>query len=178
MGEFINTVDQLGDETVFNSIIEGTITELKDDTITTIASSCLSYLYGTLIKVDCPNATSIKGNTLSYNYDMKYVRTKATLIEGSAFRASYELTAVVLCGDTVCTLVHANAFYNCFHYNGTVDAKYNPDGLKDGYIYVPKALIEDYKVATNWATYADQFRAIEDYTVDGTIYGELDESKI
>ena len=32
-----------------------------------------------------------------------------------------------------------------------------------GYIYVPSALIEDYKVATNWSTYAAQFRAIEDY---------------
>ena len=34
---------------------------------------------------------------------------------------------------------------------------------KRGYIYVPKALIEDYKVANGWSTYADQFRAIEDY---------------
>ena len=32
-----------------------------------------------------------------------------------------------------------------------------------GYIYVPKALIDSYKTATNWATYANQFRAIEDY---------------
>lgn len=32
-----------------------------------------------------------------------------------------------------------------------------------GYIYVPAALIEDYKVAANWAPYAAQFRAIEDY---------------
>lgn len=32
-----------------------------------------------------------------------------------------------------------------------------------GFIYVPKALIEDYKVATNWIAFADQFRAIEDY---------------
>lgn len=32
-----------------------------------------------------------------------------------------------------------------------------------GYIYVPKALIEQYKVATNWVTFASQFRAIEDY---------------
>ena len=36
------------------------------------------------------------------------------------------------------------------------------DGLQ-GYIYVPKALLEDYKVATNWSVYADKFRAIEDY---------------
>jgi hypothetical protein len=46
------------------------------------------------------------------------------------------------------------------------------------YIYVPAALIEDYKVATNWSTYANQFRALEDYTVDGTITGDLDEAKI
>ena len=32
-----------------------------------------------------------------------------------------------------------------------------------GYIYVPANLLEDYKSATNWVTYADQFRAIEDH---------------
>lgn len=48
----------------------------------------------------------------------------------------------------------------------------------EGYIYVPRALIEDYKVATNWSAYADQFRALEDYTVDGTTTGALDETKI
>ena len=46
------------------------------------------------------------------------------------------------------------------------------------YIYVPSALIEQYKVATNWTVYASQFRVLEDYTVDGTITGALDESKI
>ena len=47
-----------------------------------------------------------------------------------------------------------------------------------GYIYVPRALVDSYKAATNWSTVADQFRALEDYTVDGTITGELDETKI
>lgn len=32
-----------------------------------------------------------------------------------------------------------------------------------GYVYVPSALIESYKTATNWSAYAEQFRAIEDY---------------
>ena len=45
-------------------------------------------------------------------------------------------------------------------------------------IYVPSALIEDYKTATNWSANADQLRVLEDYTVDGTITGELDETKI
>lgn len=39
-------------------------------------------------------------------------------------------------------------------------------------------LVDTYKADTNWSTYAAQFRALEDYTVDGTITGELDESKI
>lgn len=47
-----------------------------------------------------------------------------------------------------------------------------------GYIYVPSALVDSYKAATNWSTYAAQFRALEDYTVDGTTTGELDPTKI
>jgi hypothetical protein len=31
------------------------------------------------------------------------------------------------------------------------------------YIYVPRALVDSYKAATNWSNYANQFRAIEDY---------------
>lgn len=74
-------------------------------------------------------------------------------------------TLIIRRTDGVPLLANVNAFSNTMIANGT------------GYIYVPKALIEDYKVATNWTTYADQFRALEDYTVDGTIAGALDESK-
>ena len=49
-------------------------------------------------------------------------------------------------------------------------------------VYVPSALIEEYKVATNWVdlytSNPNLFHALEDYTVDGTISGEFDESKI
>ena len=41
-----------------------------------------------------------------------------------------------------------------------------------GYIYVPSALVEEYKAATNWSVYADQIRAIEDYP---EITGGVDE---
>ena len=47
-----------------------------------------------------------------------------------------------------------------------------------GYIYFPRNLVDEYKSATNWCVYASQFRALEDYTVDGTITGALDETKI
>ena len=47
-----------------------------------------------------------------------------------------------------------------------------------GYLYVPSAMVESYKAAENWSACADYFRALEDYTVDGTVTGELDETKI
>lgn len=48
----------------------------------------------------------------------------------------------------------------------------------EGFILVPSSLMETYKTATNWSVYAGQFRALEDYTVDGTITGDLDETKL
>lgn len=103
---------------------------------------------------------------------------RVTRIKSYVFYDCRSLKSVILRSTTICTLDSTTSFNNCCHYHGTVNATYNPNGDKDGYIYVPKALIEDYKVATNWVTYASQFRALEDYTVDGTITGELDETKI
>lgn len=94
------------------------------------------------------------------------------------FNRCYSLKQVILRAQSVATLANVNCFDYCYHLHGTVDASYNPNGDKDGYIYVPLALVEQYKVATNWTTFADRFRALESYTVDGTITGELDESKI
>ena len=53
--------------------------------------------------------------------------------------------------DGICTLSNDNGVSGSGIGKGT------------GYIYVPSALIETYKTATNWSTFADQFRAIEDY---------------
>jgi hypothetical protein len=49
---------------------------------------------------------------------------------------------------------------------------------QNGYIYVPQSMLTSYQNATNWSVYASQFRALEEYTIDGTINGELDNSKI
>lgn len=50
-----------------------------------------------------------------------------------------------------------------------------------GYFYFPRDLVASYKTATNWKVWSNRdtrFRALEDYTVDGTVTGALDESKI
>lgn len=42
------------------------------------------------------------------------------------------------------------------------------------YVYVPSALLEAYKTySADYITYADRFLAIEDWSVDGTVTGEL-----
>lgn len=41
------------------------------------------------------------------------------------------------------------------------------------YIYVPTALQAQYAVASNWSSHADRLRKLEEWTVDGTVTGEL-----
>ena len=52
-------------------------------------------------------------------------------------------------------LLSANAFSLCYHFSGKVNSIYNPNGLKDGRIYVPDSMVNTLKSATNWSTYAD-----------------------
>lgn len=112
-------------------------------------------------------------NTSNYPvFDTSQSLTKAILDSPKAvisvgFHTCSSLkTVIIYRQDTIVTLANVNAFTATPIVSGT------------GYIYVPKALIETYKTATNWVTYANQFRALEDYTVDGTTTGALDESKI
>ena len=51
--------------------------------------------------------------------------------------------------------LNSNAFTNCYHFTGTTNATYNPQGLKDGRIYVPDDKVNELKTATNWSKYAD-----------------------
>ena len=92
----------------------------------------------------------------------------ATSIGTRAFNANSALKRLILRNSTMVTLVNKNALI------GTPMAT----SLKNGYIYVPAALVDTYKADTVWSDFASQFRALEDYTVDGTTTGALDETKI
>lgn len=61
------------------------------------------------------------------------------------------LETLILRRPTMCALNDVKALYATPIANGT------------GYVYVPAALVDTYKSATNWSAYADQIRAIEDY---------------
>lgn len=221
MGEFVNTVDLIGDEALTTSIVDRTITEYKDNTVKFLRKyafanaekletldlpmceeigdnalyKCTSLKninlplvrkipYATmegcvsLETVKLPLVTSIAANSFNSCYNLKQLDFSSYIpFYANSFANCYSMIALIIRTETVCSL-SSNLFSSWCHFTGTVNATYNPDGLKDGYIYVPRALVEDYKAAKNWSTYATQFRALEDYTVDGTITGELDESKI
>lgn len=76
---------------------------------------------------------------------------KVTSIGANAFYGIYDLYTLIIRTPTVCKLVNKNAFTDAAVAEG------------EGYIYVPSSLVDSYKAATNWSTYADQIRAIEDY---------------
>lgn len=179
-------------------------TKIKTMSFPAAKSVATNAIYGctALTTVDLPAATSISDNVFngcsklvtvnlpkvtsigSYAFRYCYALTTLDLpllptIVANAFGDCRVLTAVILRKtDAICTLAATSAFSNCYHFHGTVNSTYNPDGLQDGYIYVPSALLAEYQAATNWSTFSTQFRALEDYTVDGTTTGELDETKI
>ena len=65
------------------------------------------------------------------------------------------LTKLIIRNMSTIPALSSNAFKNCYHFTGTVNSKYNPQGLKDGRIYVPDDKVDALKTATNWSKYAD-----------------------
>ena len=91
----------------------------------------------------CPNLTKV---------DIGESLTSAGTISGSyAFQNSENLTSLIIrTPGYVWKLSVANAFGNTPIESGT------------GYIYVPDDLVDSYKAATNWSTFADQIKPISE----------------
>lgn len=140
-----------------------------------------------LSEVNLPNLSIVGGSAFQDCTSLKYL-TLPSVTEcsgGSFFRAgpsiidlpictkmsgSYGVAytgtfkALILRSSTVCVLDSTSMFNNNTPLeNGT------------GHIYVPRALVDSYKAATNWSKYATSFRTLEDYTVDGTTTGAIRE---
>lgn len=67
----------------------------------------------------------------------------------------YSLTKLIIRNMPTIPTLSSYAFHQCVHFTGTVEITYNPQGLKDGRIYVPDDKVEALKAATNWSVYAD-----------------------
>lgn len=211
MSNFVNTVDVVGDEVLTDSIIDRSITEIADDTVTSIGDNAFCGC-GSLTSVDFPNAETIGTESFSGCASLTTVNFPvATKIGSNAFNGCTSLTAVkfpavtsivnngfqgcsalVTADFPAATNLASGAFNNCYaltalilRNESTVCTMATTSALQStpilggtGYVYVPRALVDTYKAATNWSTVGAQIRALEDYTVDGTTTGALDPTKI
>lgn len=106
-----------------------------------------------LVTVTLPKLTSISTQTWYMCQKLEYADCgQLGNITAQTFNACAALKTLILRKTSgICTLSNANGVSGSGIGKGT------------GYVYVPSALIDTYKTATNWSTYAAQFRAIEDY---------------
>lgn len=129
-----------------------------------------------------PKLNYLKSTTMSNAYrgcssletiDINHLNGSLT----SLFEGCYRLKTIIFRSFGTSYSCVSTTFKNVHRLTGYTHSTYNPNG-EYGYIYVPRAMVNTLKSATNWSEYATQIRALEDYTIDGTTTGELDESKI
>ncbi len=106
-----------------------------------------------LTEITLPAATELRDQTfLNCKALTRADLAAATLLYGLVFKNCSKLATVILRNTSqLCTLQNKAAF------------EATPIASGTGYIYVPAALVDSYKAATNWSTLADRIRAIEDY---------------
>lgn len=115
-----------------------------------------------LVEVNLPKVTIIFDGGIGSDSLNLLDLPSCTVLRGSSLAVCRSLNALILrVTNQICTLDNMNAL------------TYTPIVAGTGYVYVPRDLVDSYKTATNWSTYATQFRALEDYTVDGTITGKF-----
>lgn len=180
----IGTLEVGGNTDIEDSIITRTITNINNDRVTVIEdyafSTCKSLEsanfplvleighYGfndcsALKSINFPSLTTIK--TYTFNGCSSLVTAEFLAlneIRAYGLRKCYSLTSLILNNPSICVLQNDNAFDYCYHILGITDETYNPNGLKDGYIYVPNNLVDTYKEATNWTYFSSQIKSISE----------------
>ena len=135
--------------------------------VQTIGSQCFAN-NNTLKKIYLPAITNLTANSLREMLGLEevYLENVSTLSSNCLY-ACYSLIRLVITNkEQVCSLTNPSTLSICYHLTGTVNATYNPNGDKDGYIYVPDNLVDSYKSATNWSTYADQIKPLSELEVE------------
>ena len=103
------------------------------------------------------NLVTAMGSMFAYCYNLTTIDiTHMCSLENNYFaRNCYSLTKLIIRNMPTIPALSSSAFNNCYHFTGTTDADYNPQGLKDGRIYVPDDKVDALKTTKNWSKYAD-----------------------
>ena len=117
--------------------------------ITYVANNALVYTgFGTII---LPNCTSLGTYAGQGKRTSTIDLSKKMTINSNKFNSAYSLVHLILRSDILCPLSVTSAFTNTPIANGL------------GWIYVPSGLVESYKTASNWSTYANQIVSLDEY---------------
>lgn len=98
-----------------------------------------------------PNATSIGTYAVQGKRTSTIDLSKNITINGNKFNGANSLVHLILRSDTLCSFSATSAFTNTPIVNGL------------GWIYVPSDLVDSYKSASNWSTYANQIVSLDEY---------------
>ena len=130
------------------------LTELNFPNVKTLGSNAFRQC-SKLNSVYFPNVTEVGGSAFYQcgAHGTVIDLPKVTTIGSMAFWASSVKTLIIR-SSTVCSLSNSNAF------KGT-----NLETGGTGFIYVPDDLVDSYKAATNWSTYATQIKPLSELEV-------------
>lgn len=103
-----------------------------------------------LSQVSLPLVTTIMSFTFRDTVIQKIDFLSVNNIESCAFIYARQLDTLILRNSNVCVLKNIDAFDSTKIAAGT------------GYIYVPDNLVDSYKIATNWVTFANQIKPISE----------------
>lgn len=155
----------------YSNLDFGGCTALTDVELPLLADKCPGFSGCTSLEtITLPLVTGIDGGAFNNCTSLRIVDlSSCTSMTGHSQFINCPLDALILRSETMCVLSIYTSDVNSGYYSfrNTNIAK------GTGLIYVPRALVDSYKSATNWSVYADQIRAIEDYTVDGTVTGKI-----
>ena len=87
--------------------------------------------------------------------DLTHMKIKSALYSSHMCDNCHSLTKFIIRNMDTIPPLESTAFDSCYHFTGTTNATYNPQGLKDGRIYVADAKVDELKQAANWSVYAD-----------------------
>lgn len=133
------------------SLMDGTLEHIYSEQLESVRAFAY-YLNRNLKTLTIPNVTYLSNNAFQGCTGLHSVKLgKVSTITTNVFRQCSALACVVISVDKVCTLQAVNSFQGTPIESGT------------GYIYVPDSLVDSYKSATNWSTYAAQIKPLSEY---------------
>lgn len=153
----LNTSNVTDMSQMFNNCNKLTTIPLLDTSKVTNMKSMFYYCYE-LTTIPQLNMSNVNNMDYMFYNCKKIIKIDIERLKDNNYGFagfSYSLkTLIIRTMDTI-PYLYSSTFEKCYHFYGTVDATYNPDGLKDGRIYVPDDKVESLKTATNWSVFAD-----------------------